>query len=250
MKNEVWKDFFSEDYLGFSEVILHQERTNFEVKQLKSLIPKEGASILDLGCGQGRISIPLANEGYKIVGLDASPALLDAAVKRAKEGKSKVKFINEDMRNLSFENEFDVIINMGTAFGYIESSDEEKEILSKVFSALKPNGVFIQETENRELKLKNSLGKVWHEMGGVPVFSDRRFDVNTGRWEEKISWFADGVFKEKILNVRLYAATELISLHKEAGFRNTSLFGGFDFSPLDMNSERLLLVSKKPGESM
>lgn len=250
MEKELWRDFFTKDYVGFSEVILNKERTNFEVEQLKSLIPDENSSILDLGCGQGRITIPLANEGYKIIGLDASPDLLTAAFKRAEKGNTTVKFINEDMRNLSFENEFDVIINIGTAFGYIESSDEEKEILSKVFRALKPNGVFIQETENRELKLKNSLGKVWHEMGGIPVFSDRKFDVDTGRWEEKISWFADGVIKQKILNVRLYAATELVSLHKDAGFKDISLFGGFDFSPLHMNSERILLVSRKNGESL
>ncbi|SDZ37811.1 class I SAM-dependent methyltransferase [Bacillus sp. 166amftsu] len=245
MKQELWKDFFSTDYIGFSEVILNKERTNFEVKQLKRLIPNKNVKILDLGCGQGRITIPLAKEGYNIIGLDASADLLNEAMYRAEKEKVNVNFLHEDMRQISYYNEFDIILNMGTAFGYIENSNEDEEVLAKIYKALKPDGIFIQETENREMKLKNLMGKLWHEMNGQPVFSDRKFDITTGRWEEIISWYINGSKQQKTLNLRLYSATELIKMHKEVGFKNIDLYGGFDYSPLSMESERLLVLSKK-----
>ena len=49
------------------------------------------------------------------------------------------------MRRIPFEGEFDAVINMFTAFGYLESEEEDQEVLRQVYKALKPGGVFLLE---------------------------------------------------------------------------------------------------------
>ncbi len=264
---EHWHDFFGEDYLLFSEVILHGERTAFEVDQLLQLLRlPQGARILDLGCGQGRISVPLAQRGYKVTGVDASGALLAAARERAESAGAaeaagtkgtngtagtagNVSFIELDMRELEAVEEFDAVINLGTAFGYLQSEEEDKDIVRRIVRSLKPGGQFIQETENREFKLMHSAKKTWDMMNGQPVWSQREFDSVSGRWNEVMNWLEAGSLKTSRLNLRLYAATELLGMHTGAGLICEGVYGGFDFSPLTTNSPRLLIHMKKKQDA-
>lgn len=252
MKNhEHWKDFFGKDYIPFSETILTSERTEFEVKQLLKILdlPK-GSKILDLGCGQGRVSIPLAKAGYKVTSYDGSQALLDEAKYRATLDNVDIQFVHGDMRQLDYDTEFDAIINLGTAFGYVPEETDDQNILNRVYKALKPNGLFLQETENREMKLQNTMGKTWSEMNGQPVWSDRSFNCETGRWKETICWWGENKIEKKVLDIRLYSTTELKRMLTETNFNVLKVYGGFDLSELTVSSKRLLLVNqKKSGTS-
>ncbi|MVO98879.1 class I SAM-dependent methyltransferase [Paenibacillus lutrae] len=249
---EHWHDFFGADYLLFSEVILHEERTAFEVDQLLQLLRlPQGARILDLGCGQGRISVPLARRGYKVTGMDASRTLLAAARKRAESAGTagNAEFVELDMRGLEAVEEFDAVINLGTAFGYLQHEEEDRDIVRRIVRSLKPGGQFIQETENREFKLMHSAKKTWDMMNGQPVWSQREFDSVSGRWNEVMNWLEAGNLKTSRLNLRLYAATELLGMHTEAGLIREGVYGGFDFSPLTTNSPRLLIHLKKKQDA-
>jgi SAM-dependent methyltransferase len=246
MNQEKWKDFFGEEYLHFSELILTPERTQAEVEQIVSLLdlPK-GAKILDLGCGQGRISIPLSQKGYTVTGFDGSPELFAAALRRADEVGTEVQLIHGDMRELDFDSEFDAVINLGTAFGYVEKEEEDLNILRRVRNALKPGGYFLQDTENREMKLKNQMDNVWHQMNGQAVWSKREFNCLTGRWKETISWMNGSELQQRVLDLRLYSATELMRMTNEAGLRVHGVYGGLDLTPLKMDSLRMVLLSVK-----
>jgi 2-polyprenyl-3-methyl-5-hydroxy-6-metoxy-1,4-benzoquinol methylase len=248
---EHWKDFFREDYLRFSETILTPERTTFEVNQLvqqmQFLGVPNGAKILDAGCGQGRISVPLAQRGYQVIGYDGSGVLLEEAKNRARIAGVDIPFFHGDMRELAYAGEFDVVLNLGTAFGYVENEADDLAILKRICNALKPGGYFIQETENREWKLRNQMGKTWHVMNGQPVWSDREFNLVTGRWKETITWMHGSALQQQVLDLRMYTATELIRLTKDAGLELQSIYGGFDYTPLTEKSPRLLLLSRKAG---
>lgn len=243
---EKWKDFFGAEYVYFSEAILTAERTSLEVEQIVKILdlpPK--SKILDLGCGQGRIAIPLAAKGYTVVGYDGSRELLNIASKKANEAEVDIHFEYGDMRELNLDSEFDAVINLGTAFGYIDDENEDLDILRRVEKALKPNGLFLQDTENRELKLRNQMGNVWNEMNGQVVWSSREFDCLTGRWKERIMWQEGSKLRNTVLELRLYSATELKRLTKEAGLDVLGVYGGLDLSPLLMSSLRMVMLSRK-----
>jgi len=69
------------------------------LKMLKEHGVKSG-KVLEIGCGNGRICIPLAKKGFDVTGIDISPIYIEDAKKKARKHKVKAKFIIGDMRNL------------------------------------------------------------------------------------------------------------------------------------------------------
>jgi len=242
IKKEDWHDFFKEDYLRFNDVILTEERTAYEVDQLTVML-KPGSKVLDLGCGQGRIAVALAAKGFKVTGYDASEVLLEAAKAYGKDAKATVDFISGDMRDLNFDRQFDAIVNIGTAFGYVPDEADDRKIMERMYKALVPGGRLIMDTENRENKLARMERRSWVTMKDTIVWSLRDYDCMSGRWNETISWIEEGNYKQAILDFRLYAATELRNMMQHAGFRIHGMFGGLDYSPLTLQSPRLVIVA-------
>ncbi|WP_128895416.1 SAM-dependent methyltransferase [Longirhabdus pacifica] len=244
MKDERWKDFFDETYASFSEVILTPERTVAECEAIIDCLQLQtGDHVLDFGCGQGRMSIPLAERGMTVTGYDGSPTLLEEAKRRAPD-LPHLHFQLGDMRELDESEQYDAIINIGTAFGYVPSREEDEHILQRVYAALKPGGYFLQELENRENKIKQ-LYPTWNVMHNNIVFSRRQFDLTTSRWSEEMFWFEEQEKKQAKLELTLYTASELMHMTTSAGLQVQHIYGGLDRSSYHMDSPRLMILSQK-----
>ena len=96
----------------------------------KEIEYNKATRILDLGCGTGRHSIELARRGYNVVGVDLSESQLKRAKEKASEQKLQVNFQKHDARNLSFLNEFDLVITLCEgAFPLMETDEMNFQIL-------------------------------------------------------------------------------------------------------------------------
>jgi ubiquinone/menaquinone biosynthesis C-methylase UbiE len=115
-------------------------RTKKELSYLKKHLKKK-EKILDLACGYGRFTIPLAKQGYTIEGIDISPNLIEEAKKTAKKEKLSIKFQIGDMRNLPYRNEsFDSVICMWSAFIEIYKEKDQLRALSEMMRVLSKGG--------------------------------------------------------------------------------------------------------------
>lgn len=243
---EPWREFFGEDYIRFSRFILTPERTAREVEGIQTLLPRRsGLRILDLGCGPGRIAVPLALAGHEVVGLDASPVMLAHARRAAAEARASVEVVEGDMRDLVWEASFDAVINVGTAFGYLADEDDDRRILAEVSRALRSGGTFLIDTENRERLIAQAGTRPWFDMGGAVVWSDRAFDPLSSRWRETLRWADDGVVREAVHDLRLYSATELRAMLQQAGLAVTRVLGYLDGAPYGPQSPRMVMVAAK-----
>ncbi|MBG9794369.1 hypothetical protein ABD76_18390 [Paenibacillus dendritiformis] len=242
------EDFFKEDYLLLSQAIMTPERTAEELKLIINWLDlAKGASILDLGCGHGRLSIPLAQHGYRVTGLDYSEVSLRKAREEVakSETEARIEFIQGLMKDLKEKDVYDAVLNIGTAIGYLEEEDDYAAFL-RVFEALKPGGTFLIETENRDFKISGYTPRRWDDMNGVPVWSERFFYPGTGRWVEKIQWFKEWNIRSSVLDVRLYSATEMIRMLEESGFTKVCVYGSLNRQPLEISSPRMVLSAMKP----
>ncbi len=102
-------------------------------------------SILDLGCGTGNHSIPLARRGYQVNGVDLSENMLAHAVEKA--GKEALNpapiFTQGDVCNVNLGKQFDVVLMMFAVLGYQLSNEAVLASLLNVRNHLKPGGLFI-----------------------------------------------------------------------------------------------------------
>ena len=245
-----YKTFFGEDYLHIYEPILTPERTQRDVDGIVNLLAlPQGSSIFDLCCGHGRHAIPLAQRGYKVTGQDLSEVFLLEAEKEARAKGVHVDWLHGDMRNIPFEDEFDAVINIFTAFGYLENQDEDQQVLQQVCKALKPGGLFLLEIIDREGLMRHYGSQhIEYSPEGLIVLEERSFDLLTSRNEVQITMLhTDGQRTQYSHSLRVYTLTELVQMLTMAGLQVKAYFGAWDGSELTIDSFRLILLSQKVG---
>jgi SAM-dependent methyltransferase len=247
-----YQAIFGQDYLRIYGPFLSPERTEQEIEGIVKLLAlPAGSTILDLCCGHGRHAIPLAQRGYQVTGQDLSEVFLQQARAAADAQRVQVRWVHGDMRSIPFENEFDAVINIFTAFGYLESDDEDEQVLVQVHKALKPGGLFLLEIIHREGLMRRyaPFGVQRHD-DGLIVIEERHFNLLTSRNETRVTMIdPDGQRTEYVHAVRLYTLTELVRLCTAAGLQVQAHYGGLDGSSLTLDSHRLVLVCRKtaPG---
>ncbi len=241
-----WEAVFEpEDYLYFYEDMLTDEQTQIEVDFIRrELDLKEPKKILDIACGYGRHANRLALYGHEVVGVDINEKFLKMAMEDAKKLNVNVRYVLKDIREIDFEEEFDVVISMFTSFGYYEDEDNLK-ILKNVAKALKRGGKFLLDLSNRDFILRNFLPYVVIEREGNYMIDFNIVDITEGRIYNKRVVIRDGVKKEKPFFIRLYAPTEIKFILESLGLKVIKFFGGYDSSPLSIYSRRMIIISEK-----
>ena len=151
------------------------------------------------------------------------------------------------MRSIPFEKEFDAVLNIFTAFGYLEDQDEDQQVLKQVCKALKPGGLFLLEIIHREGLIRHfSPHMIEHHPNGLIVLEERDFDLLTSRSKVKITMiYPNGERKEYGHAARVYTLTELAQMLAIAGLQVRAYFGAWDHSALTIDNFRLILLSQK-----
>ncbi|NLD46429.1 MAG: class I SAM-dependent methyltransferase [Clostridiaceae bacterium] len=123
------------------------EKTVSQVDFLWDVLQLNGTErILDLACGLGRHSIELAKRGCSVVGIDLTADYINEAKKNSKLENVCIDFQCKDIRDVRFQDEFDVVLNMADgAIGYLEDEIENEKIFKVVSDALKSGGKHVMD---------------------------------------------------------------------------------------------------------
>ena len=205
-----------------------------------------GDSVLDAGCGLGRISVELAALGLDVTGVDIIQTELDAAAESAAAEGVPLKLIKADLRSFTSDTQFDCAVNLYTSFGYCDTVEEDIMILKNIFNALRAGGTFILECTSRESAIKYFTKGEEFDRAGFHVTTD--FGV-VGDWEGLRSrWIIDdgkGKHVEHEFIQRLYSAPDLCERLRKIGFAKAHAYGEFDLSPYDENLRTMIIIAKK-----
>jgi ubiquinone/menaquinone biosynthesis C-methylase UbiE len=112
------------------------------------------SSVLDLGCGTGRLAIALVSDKRNVVGVDLAGAMLSIA--RAKT--DRVNWIEADAREMRLGRRFDLVLLTGHAFQVFLNEADQRAVLDTIAKHLAPNGRFIFDS-------RNPVVKEWLEWG-------------------------------------------------------------------------------------
>ena len=103
-------------------------------------------SVLEVACGTGRVSIPIARLGFPVTGLDIVPGMLAQA--RSKSAGLPVRWVEGDARAFSLDEQFHLIFLTGNAFQAFLTNAEQAALLQCVHAHLRDEGLFAFETRN------------------------------------------------------------------------------------------------------
>jgi len=131
--------------LGTSKLskLTSKQLTKAQLNFLKKYLSKD-QKILDVACGFGRLTIPLAKDGYDIEGVDLAPNLIKDAKNYAEQENLKIKFCIADMRKLPYKNKtFDVVICMWSSFCHLLIEKDQIAAIKEMYRILKSSGQII-----------------------------------------------------------------------------------------------------------
>ena len=204
---------------------------------------REG-NCLDVGCGTGRVLIPIAQEGVEITGLDNSTAMLNECRKRLSNEGIKADLVEQDMTNFNCGRNFDLIIIPGGSFQLLDERDDAFAALRNLRENLEPEGLFAMSLFMPFYEISHeSLDGVWRlEKDERIEGSDRRAlchsCIDLDRCEnlmevrhrfEVIN--AKGIAESseiKFSRLRWYGKYEIQLLLERAGFSSVTVSGDFE----------------------
>lgn len=97
-------------------------------------------SVVDLGCGTGRLTMQLARVCQRVIGVDMSNEMLSQAANMASNEQLRIQWLCQDIRNLRLPHRIDIAISASDSLNYMLSESDLKQVLENVCSSLKPGG--------------------------------------------------------------------------------------------------------------
>jgi 2-polyprenyl-3-methyl-5-hydroxy-6-metoxy-1,4-benzoquinol methylase len=202
----------------------------------RALALRAGARILDLGCGFGRHSVPLATRGYRVTGIDFSEPMLTLARRLAERAGAKVDWQRRDMRDLRGLGPFDACVCLYTVLGYFED-EENARVVRGVHDVLRPGGRLVLDLTNPLALMPHWPGLSWRENASGIVRETSEYDPLTARLTSRRTIFGkDGRSRELPATVvRMYAPNETARLLEDAGFEVEQVYGALRDKPFRWN---------------
>lgn len=237
---------FSDDYLYFNEQVLSAERSMREVEAIWRLLDlSPGSSVLDIGCGHGRISNRLAEKGARVTGLDSSSVFLSRAKRDAELLGVDVKYLQGDMRSMQWSDCFDAGLLWYTTFGYFEE-DENEAVIQRAFAALRSGGRLLIDQLNRAAVLCE--GAPCYEIvrrGDDFKLDISEYDARTERNNTERLIVREGIVRRMRLSIRLYGVAEYMRILHGVGFGRVELYGK-EGGAFDSFGQKIIVVAHKP----
>jgi ubiquinone/menaquinone biosynthesis C-methylase UbiE len=210
-----------------------------------------GDPVLEIACGTGRVTIPIAKEGVSITGLDLLNSMLREAGKKAKEENLNIEWIEGDMTNFNLNRRFNLIIIPAVAFNWILENDNIRKCLECVKKHLTSKGRFILTAFNPDLEIlardpaKTFPNAEYPDPDGKGLitvresnFYDKKSQINSVKYH----YFIGGKELINELKLRMIFPKELDMILKYNGFIIEAKFGEFDETPFTSDSRLQIIV--------
>ena len=219
------------------------------------LAKRAGNPVLELGCGTGRLTIPLAERGVDITGLDIVSGMIERANEKAQD--VSIEWILADARSYQMNRKFRLIFESGSVFQHMLTRPDQEAFLARVHEHLHDDGFFVvsaifprtpllgsTEDEQEWFTTQHPDGYEIHVSGTDFYDAVRQVKVETAhrRWREN-----DGkeVIRVAPLSLRYLFPQEMEALLHYNGFTVLEQYGDYDSSPLSSKSRMQIYVCKK-----
>ena len=227
----------------------------------RTLAVAQGGRVLELGCGTGRLTIPLGRAGVRVVGIDRSAPMLARARQRVVRGRlgDRVQLVRGDIRSLPFRRRapFSLVI---APYGMLQSLLRERDLaatLAAVHGALQRGGTFGVELVADlpawdEYQKRVSLSGWRRQRGGAHVTlvetvrqdRARRLTIFDQEFTERRG--SKRTTRRFALTFRTLSVPQVRARLEKAGFEVTALLGDYRGGPWDPRADVWMVLARKP----
>jgi SAM-dependent methyltransferase len=232
LQEQIPQDWYATAFDGATAEMAWTERTEAEVmRALKMLRPQGGERVLDLACGSGRHSLELVRQGFSVVGVEISSELIEIARRDAESQGLEATFIEGDLRELDFEGEFDIVLNLNDgAVGYFETDEENHRTFEVISRALKSGGKNLIQVPNVLYARARLPQRSWIPSSNMVELVEHRWNKGDRYMEGAMIPLRFGEVLEELKGIefrqRLYTVDELREIYSSVGMTFERVFHG------------------------
>jgi SAM-dependent methyltransferase len=198
-----------------------------------------GGPVLELACGTGRITIPIAREGVEIVGLDLSPTMLACARRKAEKANVHITLVEADCRVFQLDRKFELIILPFNSMQHLHDYASLSALFERVREHLAPGGRFICDVFNPSIAIlsrdpnERFVERQYEDPdGGGTVTLEQTAAYDAAAQVNRITWYFSlpdqKDFRVEHLDLRCFFPQELDLLLRANGLAIEKKFGNFE----------------------
>jgi SAM-dependent methyltransferase len=249
-----WSTFFDDAYADFGLVTSGDAGRAARDALLDRLTARlhvaPGDTIFDQCCGIGRLALPLAERGFRVIGVDLAPTYAARAQLEADRRSLPCEFHTGDAFEFRATRPCDAALNWFTSFGYDDDDRRNARMLARAFESLRPGGWFALDLINvpRVIRDFRAAAVSRHATPGGELILIQEPRINWRRGMIEATWtfvHPDGRREQHLIENRVFMPHELIRLLADAGFVDVEACGA-DGEPFDVTSKRLVMYGRKP----
>ena len=194
--------------------------------------------LVEPAVGNGRVAIPVAREtGRRVLGIDASTAMLDQARERAAAAGVDLELRQGDMRELELDEPAGLIYVPFRSLLHLPTWSDRRRVFARVHASLRPGGRFAWNAFVFDPRIAARIDGEWQEQNGIrhrvdQAKHDNRIDITLESGDTISLWWLNRSEWEGLIDV--------------AGFEVEALYGGFAREPFDESANEFVWVVRKP----
>lgn len=223
---------------------------------INSLVAKynrEIGGVLDIACGTGSTSIPLAKRNWRVTGVDLSLPMLQQARRKAGDEKVEVLFLQQDIRQLEFSRGFDLVTCYQDGLNYLLTTDDLNQTFRSVFSVLNPGGLFIFDLNMVEKYSAAATGETsFFDSEAFSLIYETTYEPFEEIWQIKVTGFVkeeEGYQKFQEVHQEKHHHLEQVKTSlATAGFHLLDVLEAFSLNPPQDDTRRIFIVAGKDEE--
>ncbi len=216
---------------------------------------RSGGPVLEIGCGTGRVTLPIARAGIEIVGLDVAPSMLARLHDKAASEGLDVDMVEADCREFSLNRKFALIICPFSAMQHLHDRGSVEAFLERVRAHLAPGAHFIFDVFNPNVEiLARGAGERFpvftytEEESGEQIFVEEAIEYDDAAQVSHITWYCTGggsdEIREEEIHLRCFYPQELDMLLHYNRFEVLEKLGQFSGAPFAAGFGKQIVVCR------
>ena len=248
------RNTFEENFEKYADPEMYDHLYEGYQKDLNMIVEwaKPNQPVIELACGTGRLTIPLASRGFQMVGVDLHEGMLKRAKQKAKEQMVSVEFLLQDCTKLNIPVKSSLVFMTGNSFQHFLTNELQDALLQSVRQHLIEDGVFIFDTRNpllHELAAVDEYEQKYRDKNGNQIIEFHRDEYNSMtqilhchtdrqiyQGEALIAKEQDGI------SLRYSFPLEMNRVLEDNGFEILQVYGDWDKKELNAKSISMVYV--------
>lgn len=225
------------------------------------LADEYGDPVLDVGCGTGRVMLHLAQEGYRVYGIDSEPAMLERAHRKAAmfpHLRDKLTFYQGNVLKYDLQQQFKLILLPYNCLTHFHTQDDQLTLLRRLRASIEPGGLLVSDLPNPAdtfaspdtdaISLERSF--IEPETGHLVMQQAHSLLDRTSQLMH-VTWIYDEITEDGAVHrtfaptiFRYYFYSEVRLLLMNTGFEVVEVYGDTDRSPYEDGCPRMIVLAK------